>query len=170
MRFKNTFFNIVDWIDKIVGTTALMAILVLVFYQVLSRYLLGTSLRWSEELSRYLMIYMIMFGLGAGIKRHKHLGVDAIVEALPGMARKIMLTLSGILSTGVYVVMMYYCLQMVLRTIRSGQVSPAAAIPMVLVYIALPLGFLFGALRQIDETVGLWHSEAQGESVAEGGN
>lgn len=115
------------------------------------------------------MVYIIMFGLGAGIKRHKHLGVDAFVEMLHGFPKKIVLTLAGVLSTGVYVIMMYYCLQMVLRTIRSGQVSPAASIPMVLVYIALPLGFLFGALRQIDETCGVWrHDEPAHNPIAEG--
>lgn len=165
MRFKTRFFSAVDRVDKIVATTALMSILVLVFYQVLSRYILGTSLRWSEEVSRYLMIYMIMFGLGAGIKRHKHLGVDAFVEALSGLPKKLVMTLAGVLSTGVYCVMAYYCLQMVLRTVRSGQVSPAAAIPMVLVYTALPLGFLLGALRQVDETWGVWHESGAKEGA-----
>lgn len=56
---------------------------IVVFIQVICRYILKASLPWSEEVSRYCMIYTVFIGVGAGLKAGTHTGVDALVMVFP---------------------------------------------------------------------------------------
>ena len=67
-----------DIYEKTVGTIVLLIMLVLVTYQVFARFIFGSALRWSEELARYCMLYISFIGIGAGIKLHKHVGVEVL--------------------------------------------------------------------------------------------
>ena len=82
--------RILDVYEKVFGTIALLTMLALVFYQVLARFILGSQLRWSEELARYFMLYISFLGIGAGIKYHKHVGVDILGAILKGRSNKVL--------------------------------------------------------------------------------
>ena len=61
---------------------------VVVFLQVIFRFVIKASLPWSEELSRYLLVYITYFGCAYGIKTGAHLGVEAFVLILPKTVQK----------------------------------------------------------------------------------
>ncbi len=145
--------------DRIMGTIALMAMLAVVFWQVVSRYFLGTSLRWSEEYARYLMLYLSFLGVGAGIKRQKHMGVDFFDALLPPKPKKVLKVLAAVVTLGILVVFTYYSGQTALRIGKSGQVSPAGGLPMWIPYATIPLGFFAGIIRQIEQILLLLHTD-----------
>ena len=60
---------------------ALMSIIIVL--QVFFRYVLNNSLSWSEELARYLFIWMIYVGISYGVKMDKHICVDAVYTFMP---------------------------------------------------------------------------------------
>ena len=60
---------------------ALMSIIIVL--QVFFRYVLNNSLSWSEELARYLFIWMIYIGISYGVKLDKHICVDAVYTFMP---------------------------------------------------------------------------------------
>ncbi len=68
---------------------ALMAAMaVLVFANVVSRYLLNYSLIWVEELTRYLMVWVGFLGAGLVLRLGAHIAVDAFQDLIPpGAAR-----------------------------------------------------------------------------------
>jgi TRAP-type C4-dicarboxylate transport system permease small subunit len=68
-------------------TLLLLAILLLlVGAQVLARYVLNYSLFWSEELARYLFIYLVFIGSAIVLRRNGHIQVSFFVERLnPGL-------------------------------------------------------------------------------------
>ncbi len=66
---------------------ALMAAMaVLVFANVVSRYLLNYSIIWVEELTRYMMVWVGFLGAGIVLRLGGHIGVDAFQDALPQRA------------------------------------------------------------------------------------
>ena len=117
-----------------------------VFIQVIAREL-GGSLPWSEELTRYLAVWVTFIGGSLGIKRGAHIGVEAIKMKLPPKAR-LAVNLIGIL------ICMFFCfvcikygIQIISRQIATSQRSPSMRIPMWWAYMAIPVGLGLGIVR-----------------------
>jgi len=85
-----TLLRALDWLlDKV--TILLLAVLLLVVgAQIFARYVLNHSLFWSEELARYLFIYLVFLGAAIALRREEHIQVSFFVEQLPpGLRRAI---------------------------------------------------------------------------------
>lgn len=145
--------RILDVYEKVFGTIALLTMLALVFYQVLARFILGSQLRWSEELARYFMLYISFLGIGAGIKYHKHVGVDILGAILKGRSNKVLKIVIALLTLLIMAFFIYISSVVTLKIMRSGQVSPAAHIPMWIPYATIPIGFFGGILRELEELI-----------------
>ncbi len=77
-----------DWIlDKV--TLVVLALLNLVVgLQVFSRYVLNHSLFWSEELARYLFIYLVFLSAAIVLRKGRHIQVSVVVDMLPASLRR----------------------------------------------------------------------------------
>jgi TRAP-type C4-dicarboxylate transport system permease small subunit len=121
------------------------AMTVIVFAQVIFRYVVGNPLVWSEELARYLFVWVTMIGAGAAVRLGQHYGLDILVKPLPPLIRSIVAFMASILITIVACSLVWQGLKE-----AAGAMHHAASsleIPMVWFYAAIPLG---GALM-------LWH-------------
>ncbi len=68
---------------------ALLVLLVLdVWLGVLARYVIPLPLTFTEELARYLMIWMALLAVSSGIAHREHIGVEFFFSRLPGRARR----------------------------------------------------------------------------------
>ncbi|HEY8357417.1 MAG TPA: TRAP transporter small permease [Ramlibacter sp.] len=83
-----------------VGCLALMV--VMVFGNVVLRYGFNTGITMSEELSRWLFVWMTFLGALVALRSHAHLGTDTVVSRLPPLGKKICLGLTHLL-------MLYIC-------------------------------------------------------------
>jgi TRAP-type C4-dicarboxylate transport system permease small subunit len=139
-----------------------LAMTLVVATQVVSRYFLGASLTWSEEASRYLLIWITFLGASAAFKRGMHTGFDAVVRALsPGSRRAAQLvTLLAIITF--LVIVGVKGLQLAL--FNMAQRSPAMRLPMGTVYLAIPTGCLFMLVYAAEQFVRLLgkHSDRRG--------
>ena len=79
----------------IAGLLALMV--VLVFGNVVLRYAFNSGITVSEELSRWLFVWLIFLGAIVAMKEHAHLGVDSFVQRLPPWGKKLCLVASQLL-------------------------------------------------------------------------
>jgi TRAP-type transport system small permease protein len=77
------------WSIKIIMAALLAAMVVLVFGNVVLRYLFNSGIAVSEEVSRWLFVWMVFLGAIVGLREHAHLGVDSLVKMLPPIGRKI---------------------------------------------------------------------------------
>lgn len=75
----------------------LAVMVVLVFGNVFLRYAFNTGITVSEELSRWLFVWMTFLGALVALREHAHLGVDTLVKRLPPLGKKICLVLSLLL-------------------------------------------------------------------------
>ncbi len=123
-----------------VMAAALAVMVAGVFAQVIWRYLFESSIFWSEELIRYLMVWSAMFGAGVCLRRGLHLGVAALFNAFPPRVRRLV-------SQAVYLLILVFLGVVVWHgTLLSQRVwyqtSPTLFLPMGLVYLGVPLGAL----------------------------
>lgn len=115
-----------------------MAMSLLIFAQVFFRFVVFVALPWTEELARYLMIWMAMLGAPLALRLDQHIGVGLILERLPRRAR-LWVTLVTCLVTMIFMGIVGWQ-GWVLCTKNLTQVSPAMQMPMAITYLAIPVG------------------------------
>ena len=104
----------------------LAVMVVLVFGNVVLRYAFNSGITVSEELSRWLFVWLTFVGAVVALREHKHLGMDSVVSRLPVWARKASFILSNAL--------MLYCVYLFFRgswdqtIINIGNMAPATGI------------------------------------------
>lgn len=124
----------------IIGITGiiLLAITVIIFIQVIYRKVLQNSLAWSEELTKYLMVWMTFLATGYILGRGAHSNMDMLVTKLPKSLQLIINKISGVLLMFFSYVVLKYGYELTLLGTR--QKSSALLIPMNYVYLSIPVG------------------------------
>ncbi|HHY93315.1 MAG TPA: TRAP transporter small permease [Firmicutes bacterium] len=117
------------------------------FIQVFFRYVVFHSLPWSEEVSRYALVWLTFVGASYGIKRGIHVAVEALVQALPPAARRVLKALSCVLVAFLGAVLTVYGTK--LAQVNMGQLSPSLHIPIGLAYAAVPVGGLLMLIHSL---------------------
>ncbi len=130
-------------VDRLLETflVALMATMVgNVLWQVFTRYVLGSPSSWTEELTRYLLIWLGLLGACTTFRRGQHLAVETLVERLGAEARRAasLASLAAVAAFSIAVLLVGGS-NLVLVTLELEQRSAALGIPLGLVYLALPL-------------------------------
>src|SRR6201990_3699375 len=82
---------------KVAIVACLAAMVVLVFSNVVLRYAFNSGIPTSEELSRWLLVWLTFLGAIVALRQHAHLGVDSLVRALPALGKKICFIASSLL-------------------------------------------------------------------------
>lgn len=109
--------------------------------QVFMRYVMQESLYWSEEIARYMFIWLICIGISYGVKKNRHICVDTIFNLLPERAARWFSILADLLFLAFAIFVTCKGLEVVQGIFRSGQTSAALEAPMWTVYTAVPVGF-----------------------------
>lgn len=139
MKFKASLDRILERILVII-----MAVMVInVLWQVGSRYLLQSPSSFTDELARYLLIWLSMLGASYVTGKRMHLSIDLLSQKVNFQNRKKLNTL-------IYVIVAIFALlvmvvggsRLVYVVSSLGQTSPALEIPLSVVYIVLPVGGL----------------------------
>jgi TRAP-type transport system small permease protein len=143
------------------GMMILLTVLLVIvtFLQVFSRYALRNPFFWTEELARFLFIYVCMLGIAMGIASKGHYGFEAFFKFLP---RK----LKAPLGLFIYFVMGFFIVILTVQGFEelpstTNQISVSLPVTMVWSYIALPAGgmlmLIHHFLRFIIEGPSRWH-------------
>lgn len=139
------------WFDRsveLVVMVAFVAFVVLSFVQVVLRYGLGQPLTWSEEVSRYLFVWVVFLGGGVAARYRGHIVLDFVVSALPPRIRLLLGTLMGLLSLAMLLVVFAWQ-GWILTLVSWRQESPATGLPVGVATLAIPVGGLLMALNTI---------------------
>ena len=132
-RFLGLYHRLLTWL--MVATVAIL--IVPVTLQIISRYTaLIPSWIWTEELSRFLFIWMVMLGAMIGIREHTHFEVDVWPDLAPKPA-----ALLRIVSDLCVLVFALVFVWWGIEFVRFGwdQLSELAELPMPWIFIAWPL-------------------------------
>ncbi len=119
------------------------------FMQVFSRFALGGAWKWTDEASRYCLVWLTMLGAALGVRRHAHLAIDLVLKALPQRLQMWIEHLILLCSALFGAVLVYTGYQ--LSSTVMGQKSAVLGLPMGMVYLAVPVFGLFLALFSLEE-------------------
>lgn len=122
------------------SVTVMIALVVCVVWQVFSRYVLNQPSTLTDELARYLMIWVGLLGAAYTVGAQRHLSIDLFAMTLKGPKQavlSIVINLLVFLFSGLVIVT--GGLKLIEKTLVTAQVSAAMQIPIGYVYFILPL-------------------------------
>lgn len=138
--------SINHWIEFLLfGLGSAMALIVAA--QVFFRYALNQSLFWSEELARYLLVWLTFLGASVAYYRQAHPGVDVLYAKMPDMIRKSSAVFIHLASIALFSVMIFYGCKFA-YFVRL-QISPALYLPKWMIVSIIPLSGLILILHGI---------------------
>jgi|SRR5690554_2793160 len=139
----NTYTHFCMRLEKVLGAVVgllMLAMVLDVSWQVVTRFFLNSPSSYTEELARFLLIWIGLLGSAYAYRKKAHLGLDILSEKLKGAAARrldIFISLVGIFFAAI--LMIYGGLKLVLLTLELEQLSAALQIKMGYVYMVLPL-------------------------------
>ena len=87
----------VDFVARLVSIFFVLCVLVFMTSQVFFRYVLNSSLQWSEEASIWAMIWMVFIGSVVVVRRWEHIYIPTVVKLLPIKIRSLVIVFTKIL-------------------------------------------------------------------------
>ena len=146
----NHVLGLAEW-GFIGGALALTS--VLLFVNVVMRYVFRIPLNWVEETSLYLMVWIVFVGGSIAIRTRGHMAIDLLPLALSPPNRRLLALVVALASLVFFAVFFWYSLEHTLRVLSINQLTPVMQAPMWLTYLAMPVGSLLMALRTIQSIV-----------------
>jgi len=146
--------KIVDTVCRAVTAlmaVALMIMVALVFGNVVLRYGFNSSITQSEEISRWLFVWITFMGAVVALREHAHLGTDALVSRLPPIGKKVCFVL-GHLSM-LYVCYLVFKGALEQTKINMDVLAPSTQLPMAILHAA---GVTFSVCAGIVLLLDLW--------------
>lgn len=138
--------------------TMIFGMVVLIFNQVVFRYLFNRPLAWTEELSRHLMIWAAFLGAAVAYRKKAHIGVDVLVKKFSKPWQRRVEGFVHLACLGFASFIVLYGSSVVKKTMN--QLSSALSIPMGYIYASIPVG---AALIGIFAVEKLFHLSTQQE-------
>ena len=142
-------------VDRSLGVfvALLMATLVVdVLWQVFTRFVLRDPSSWTEELARYLMIWVGLIGAAYAAGKRMHLSVDLLQSKLTGVRARTLRTIIGVCTLAFALIALTAGgARLVWVMLKLGQTSASLEVPLGYVYLAVPIsGLLIGWYAALD--------------------
>ena len=155
-RSFTSFSQGVDRVATFLAVVALAAMTAVTTLQIVCRFFF-TALSWSEELSRYLMVWLTFLGASMGVKRGTHIAVTFAVSPLAPRWRQGLALLVQLLALYFFLLVALYGWK--LMNLQAFQVSAGLGVSMRYVYVSLPVGGLLCAVHIVSEILQLLSGE-----------
>jgi TRAP-type C4-dicarboxylate transport system permease small subunit len=141
----NNIVRVLNKFDQVLAEGETLALILIVsvmtlvvFLQVVFRYALGRPLVWSEEMARYLFVWLSILGAALGVQKGGHFGLDFFQRMMPERGKHYLGILVHFLMGAVVLVILFQGITLVQMT--RQQESPAMSISMAWAYASLPVG------------------------------
>jgi TRAP-type C4-dicarboxylate transport system permease small subunit len=115
------------------------------------------ALSWSEEITRYLLVYSTFFGAASVYKKNGHISVLVVQQLLPPRFQKYAIVFVNLLCTALFGVAVFYGFRYM--SLQGNQLSAALRIPMKYLYMSIPVGFSFMIVHSIDNIFTIFQGE-----------
>ncbi len=141
--------KVLKWIDKnleeMLIAFTIVVIAVVMFMQFTFR-LFGSSLTWSEEVSRYMFVWSVGLGISFATKNNKHLRMDVIPQLVPKIAPYFdLISDLSVLVVSVWMLVPGYTTLSMLA--KGTQVGATTGVPMWIIYLSMYVGFVLSIIR-----------------------
>lgn len=154
--FMEQYRHVVDGLNVVIRwvlAALMLTMTVLIGWQVIARFIIGDSLTFSEEVSRFVMVWLVIVGAAYAAKNGRLMKVDIVEHVLSGKAKQTVVMIAGLLSIVFYLVLVVFGFFIVNAV--SYQLTPATEVSMSIPMAALPVGGILLIINTVHQMFGV---------------
>lgn len=114
---------------------------------VVSRFIFNHSIIFAEELNSIFILLVTFAGIGYAARLGRHIRMSAFYDAMPDRYRKYMMVMITAVTAIIMLGLAYLSVEYILSIYSKGRVMPALGVPVYLVYLWVPVGFLVTGIQ-----------------------
>jgi TRAP-type transport system small permease protein len=122
---------------------------VIVIASVIWRYVLNDSLSWSEDVAKFLMVWLTFIGAPLGFRHGAHVSISLVPRAAPAVIRRIVRILVHAIVLALMLILVWYSWIFAWNG-RSQVALTIGDISMLWVFIAMPIGAVLMAMVALE--------------------
>lgn len=152
-KSSNAHIRVLEFIDRqinrlegIMLAVGVIAMSINTVAAVVSRYVFNNAIVYTDELNVIFIVIVTYAGLSYAARYGRHIRMSAIYDALPVKARKILMTFMAAVTSALMFFLSYYSFYYIVEVYQSGRILPALGLPVFLVYLWVPVGFIMTGL------------------------
>jgi TRAP-type C4-dicarboxylate transport system permease small subunit len=154
-------------IEEIFLVLCIAVMVVVIFMQVLMRYAFNNSLYWSEELARFLFVWVSWIGISLGQKKGEHIVITLVADRFKGKANAIFLAIGNVFTLAILVVLFIKGVEVTDKIASIATTTAALHIDKWLMYLPVPISCFLMTVRVLKKMIlNLSAAWKQGEGVA----
>ncbi|MEM9423766.1 MAG: TRAP transporter small permease [Spirochaetota bacterium] len=139
-----------------------IAMTIIVFAQVIMRYVFNSAFSWAEEVSRYLFIWVIYLGISYSCRTRRHVRITFLLDRFPDALYRVVIVLGDVLFLFYCVIVIVYGIRLNMNTYQLGQFTSAIRISYVFVYLSIVFSAALSSvriIRNILHKIKYWHAD-----------
>ena len=161
---KKTLHWLDENLEEFLLVVMLAAMTLIMGIQIFSRYALGQSLSWSEEVTRFLFIWSGFLSVSSCSKKCLSIKIEQFVATFPRRGKALFKVVNHTFELIFFLYMIPFAYSYMMSAIHSGQLSPACGIPMYYIQAAPFVSFLLVTFRILQRWI-IEFKVARGEDV-----
>lgn len=142
MKKNSGWKSVIGNLDILVASIALIVLIVLTFFGVIMRYVIGKPFTWLEEVQLFCMVWIVFAAGGAAFRTGSHVAIEMVVEMFPKSAQKVIGYVIDIVVLLVIAYLFYNSLGFIGMFMKNGRSSSMLKIPMTVQYGIAPVSYI----------------------------
>ncbi|WP_163578075.1 TRAP transporter small permease [Halomonas faecis] len=147
--FLGTIDTFISKLESVILAMGVLLMATNTIANVVGRFVFGSSIFFSGEINRILIIMITFAGIGYAARHGRHIRMSAIYDALPVGGRKALMIVISLFTSLVMFFLLYYSIVYIVDLYSKGRVLPALGLPIWIIYVWVPLGFLITGIQYL---------------------
>ncbi|MBW6393079.1 TRAP transporter small permease [Billgrantia antri] len=145
--FLGTIDTLISKIEAVILAMGVLLMAINTIANVIGRFVFGSSIFFTGEINRILIIMITFAGIGYAARHGRHIRMSAVYDALPVGGRRVLMIVISLFTALVMFFLLYYSIVYIADLYSKGRVLPALSIPVWIIYVWVPLGFLITGIQ-----------------------
>lgn len=150
MKILKGLFQAIDHFTNVILFVLLASMVINTTVSVFFRYVLNDAISWSEEASRYLMIWMGFFGMSLATRDREHVGITFVVNSMPRIGQIILRYLADLIVLAFLALLIVLSIHQIIGS--RGETTAALMLPMTIPYASVTAGGVLMFLQALKRT------------------
>ncbi|WP_084627348.1 TRAP transporter small permease [Sediminimonas sp.] len=147
--FLGTIDTAISRIESVLLAAGVLLMAANTISNVVGRFVFQSSIFFSEELNRILIILITFAGISYAARQGRHIRMSAIFDALPVRTRKVLMIAIALVTAVFMLGLAWYSAQYILTQASRGRVLPSLQIPVWIILVWVPVGFFMTGLQYL---------------------